>query len=150
MAMNADQLLAQAARTLREHTDTGWVALRDDVVAAAVRAFRPSAPVRGRLPGGELWVASAALVARVRSAVAAVPDAGALRITCATTSDHELDRLTVEIVVLYGTPVVPLADEVRRVAAAAVADALGLTSLPLAQVHVDVSVEDVTNDHRLL
>ena len=39
--MNGDQLLTQAARTLREHTDAGWVALRDDVVAAAVRAFRP-------------------------------------------------------------------------------------------------------------
>ena len=50
--MNGEQLLTQAARTLREHTDSGWVTLRDDVVAAAVRAFRPSAPVRGRLPGG--------------------------------------------------------------------------------------------------
>src|SRR5690349_8085167 len=100
--MNGDQLLAQAARTLREHTDSRWVALRDDVVAAAVRAFRPSAPVRGRLPGGELWVASAALVSRVRSAVADVRHAGALRITCTTTPDDELDRLTVEMVVLYG------------------------------------------------
>ena len=56
--MNGEQLLTQAARTLREHTDSGWVTLRDDVVAAAVRAFRPSAPVRGRLPGGELLVAA--------------------------------------------------------------------------------------------
>ena len=76
--MNGEQLLAQAARTLREHTDSGWVTLRDDVVAAAVRAFRPSAPVRGRLPGGELLVASAVLVSRVGSAVAEVADAGAL------------------------------------------------------------------------
>jgi hypothetical protein len=148
--MNGDQLLAHAARTLREHTDSGWVALRDDVVAAAVRAFRPSAPVRGRLPGGELRVASAALVSRVRSALAGVPDAGALRITCATTPDDDLDRLTVELVVLYGTPVLPLAEEVRRVAATAVAEALGLTSPPVDRVRVDVSVADVTDDRRLL
>lgn len=148
--MNGDQLLAQAARTLREHTDSGWVALRDDVVAAAVRAFRPSAPVRGRLPGGELWVASTALVARVRDALADLPQGGALRITCTTTPDDDLDRLTVEVVALYGTPLLPLADEVRRRAAAAVADTLGLTDPPLSRVRVDVSVGDVTADPRRL
>ena len=97
--MNGEQLLTQAARTLREHTDSGWVTLRDDVVAAAVRAFRPSAPVRGRLPGGELLVASAVLVSRVGSAVA---------------------------------------------------ETLGLTSPPVDRVRVDVSVQDVTPDPRLL
>ncbi|WP_456825699.1 hypothetical protein [Cellulomonas sp. P5_E12] len=148
--MNGDQLLAQAARTLREHTDSGWVALRDDVVAAAVRAFRPSAPVRGRLPGGELSVASTALVARVRDALADLPRAGALRITCTTTPDDDLDRLTVEVVALYGTPLLPLADEVRRRAATAVAETLGLTDPPLARVRVDVSVGDVTDDARHL
>ena len=147
--MNGDQLLAQAARTLREHTDSGWVALRDDVVAA-VRAFRPSAPVRGRLPGGELSVASTALVARVRDALADLPRAGALRITCTTTPDDDLDRLTVEVVALYGTPLLPLADEVRRRAATAVAETLGLTDPPLARVRVDVSVGDVTDDARHL
>ncbi|GEK22022.1 hypothetical protein CXY01_25420 [Cellulomonas xylanilytica] len=148
--MNGEQLLTQATRSLREHTDAGWVALRDDVVAAAVKAFRPSAPVRGRLPGGELWVASAVLVSRVRVAVAGVPDAAALRITCTTTADDELDRLTVELVALYGTPLVPLAAEVRRAAAATVARTLGLADPPLDRVRVDVSVQDVTPDARLL
>jgi hypothetical protein len=150
MAMNGEQLLDQAARTLREHTDAGWVALRDDVVAAAVRAFRPSAPVRGRLPDGELWVASAALVSLVRTAVSQVADAGALRITCTTTPDDELDRVTVEVVALYGSPLVPLAGRVRAVAAAAVAEALGLTAPPVDRVVVDVSVADVTPEPRRL
>ena len=148
--MNGDQLLAQAARTLREHTDSGWVALRDDVVAAAVRAFRPSAPVRGVLPDGALLVASTVLVSRVHTALATVADAGVLRITCTTTAEDELDRLTVELVALYGTPLVPLADEVRRLAAAAVAETLGLSSPPVDRVRVDVSVRDVTPDARLL
>ena len=148
--MNGEQLLTQAARTLREHTDSGWVTLRDDVVAAAVRAFRPSAPVRGRLPGGELLVASAVLVSRVGSAVAEVADAGALRITCTTTADDELDRLTVELVALFGTPLVPLADEVRGLAATAVAETLGLARPPVDRVRVDVSVQDVTRDRRQL
>jgi hypothetical protein len=148
--MNGQQLLTQAARTLREHTDSGWVALRDDVVATAVRAFRPSAPVRGWLPDGELLVASTVVVDQVRRALAAVADAGVLRITCLTTADNALDRLTVELTVLYGTPLVPLADEVRRIAAVAVAETLGLVRPPVDRVRVDVSVGDVTADARLL
>ena len=148
--MNGDQLLAQAAATLREHTDSGWVALRDDVVTAAVRAFRPSAPVRGHLPGGALYVSSSVLVSRVRSAVAQVADAGALQITCTTTVDDELDRLTVVLVALYGTPLVPLAEQVRSAAATAVAETLGLPDVPLDRVRVDVSVQDVTADPRRL
>jgi hypothetical protein len=148
--MNGEQLLTQAARTLREHTDSGWVALRDDVVAAAVWAFRPSAPVRGRLPDGELLVASTVVVNHVRTALAAVTEGGVLRITCTTTRDDELDRLTVELVALYGTPLVPLAAEVRRLAAAAVAETLGLDRPPVDRVRVDVSVRDVTPDARLL
>lgn len=143
--MNGDQRLAQAARTLREHTDSGWIALRDDVVAAAVRAFRPSAPIRGRLPHGELWVGSTALVSRVREALADLAGAGTLRITCTTTPEHELDRLTVEIVALYLTPLLPLADEIRRTAAAAIAETLGVDVPPVQRVLVDVSVQDVTD-----
>ncbi|GIG23673.1 hypothetical protein Cch01nite_43970 [Cellulomonas chitinilytica] len=148
--MNGEQILDQATRTLREHTDAGWVALRDDVVAAAVRAFRASAPVRGRLPDGELWVASAVLVAHVRTALSSIDHAGALRITCTTTPDDQLDRVTVEIVALYGTPLVPLAGRVRAVAAQAVAESLGLTTPPVDRVVVDVSVGDVTADPRRL
>jgi hypothetical protein len=148
--MNGEQLLERAARTLREHTDAGWVALRDDVVAAAARAFRPSAPIRGRLPDGELWVASAVLVSHVRAALSHVADAGALRITCATTADGDLDRVMVEIVALYGTPLVPLAERVRTVAAAAVAETLGLTEPPVDRIGVDVSIGDVTPDPRQL
>ena len=144
--MNGDQLLAEAARTLREHTDSGWIALRDDVVTAAVRAFRPSAPVRGRLSDGALLVASNVVVNQVRAAVTTVADAGVLRITCTTTADDELDRLTVELVALYGTPLVALADEVRRLAATAVADTLGLSSIPWSRVVVDISVADVAAD----
>ena len=148
--MNGQQLLTQAARTLREHTDSGWVALRDDVVATAVRAFRPSAPVRGLLADGELLVASTVVVDQVRRALAPVADVGVLRITCTTTADDALDRLTIELVALYGTPLVPLADEVRQLAAVAVAETLGLVRPPLDRIRVDVSVRDVTPDARLL
>ena len=148
--MNGDQLLAEAARTLREHTDSGWIALRDDVVTAAVRAFRPSAPVRGRLSDGALLVASNVVVNQVRAAVTTVADAGVLRITCTTTADDELDRLTVELVALYGTPLVPLARRVRLAAAQAVTEVLGLGAAPMERVAVDVSVQDVTKERREL
>jgi len=148
--MRGEQLLDRAARSLREHTDSGWVALRDDVVTAAVRAFRPSAPVRGRLPDGELRVASTALVAQVRSAVSHVTGAGALRITCTTTADDALDRVTIQLAALYGTPLVPLAARVRAAAAHAVAETLGFTTPPAEHVVVHVSVQDVTADPREL
>jgi hypothetical protein len=90
------------------------------------------------------------VVSRVRAVLDAVPDVGALRITCTTTADDELDRLTIELVALYGTPLLPMADEVRRLAAAAVAETLGLTSPPVDRVRVDVSVQDVTPERRLL
>lgn len=144
--MNAEHLLEQATRALRQHTDAGWVELRDDVVAAAVRAFRPAAPVRGRLPDGELRVASTVLVDRVRAALDGLPDAAALRISCTTGPDDELDRVVVEVVALYATPLVPLATRVRRQAADAVAATLGLVAPPTSRVHVDVSVQDVTAD----
>ncbi|GCE77589.1 hypothetical protein [Cellulomonas biazotea] len=148
--MNGEQLVDHATRLLREHTDAGWVALRDDVVALATRAFRSSAPVRGHLPGGELWVASSVVVSQVRAALARVPDAGPLRIACTTTPDGRLDRLTVEVVALYGTPLVPLAGRVRTAAAEAVAATLGLATPPDHRVAVDVSVGDVTSDPRAL
>jgi len=148
--MNGDQALAEATRTLRAHTDAGWVALRDDVVAAAVRAFRPSAPVRGRLGGGELWVTSTVLVAQVRAALDGLPDAGPLRITCTTAPDGALEGVTVEVVALYGTPLVPLAARVRERSARAVAATLGLDVPPTARVRVDVSVQDVAADPALL
>ncbi len=148
--MNGERLLTEATRALREHTDAGWVALRDDVVAAAVRAFRPSAPVRGRLPGGELWVTSTVLVGQVRAALDGLPDAAASRITCSTTPDGDLDRLTVEVVALYGTPLVPLATRIRIAAAAAVATTLGTADPPVSRIHVDVSVADVTDDPTLV
>ncbi|NKY40981.1 hypothetical protein [Cellulomonas septica] len=148
--MNGEQVLDQATRALRQHTDAGWVALRDDVVAAAVRAFRPAAPVRGRSVDGELWVASTVLVAQVRAALDGLPDAAALRITCTTAGDDTLDRLTVEVVALFGTPLVPLATRIRARAADAVAATLGLDTPPTSLVHVDVSVQDVTDDPRAL
>ena len=77
-------------------------------------------------------------------------DAGALRITCTTTADDALDRLTVEVVALYGTPLVPLATRIRARAADAVAATLGLDTPPTSRVHVDVSVQDVTDDPRTL
>lgn len=144
--MNGEQILDQATRALRQHTDAGWVALRDDVVAAAVHAFRPAAPVRGSSPDGELWVASTVLVAQVRAALDGLGDAAALRITCTTTPDDALERLTVQVVALYGTPLVPLATRIRRLAAVAVAETLGLVEPPTGRVHVDVSVQDVTDD----
>jgi len=144
--VNGERVLTEATRALRAHTDAGWVALRDDVVAAAVRAFRPAAPVRGHLPDGELRVTSTVLVAQVRAALDGLPDAAALRITCTTTPDGDLDRLTVEVVALYGTALVPLATRIRVAAADAVAATLGTAEPPLARVHVDVSVGDVTGD----
>jgi hypothetical protein len=144
--MNGESALDRAATTLRQHTDRGWVVIRDNLFARALAVFRPSAPVRARHPAGEFYVAADVLVACVREALDAVARTGAVRVHCMTDADSDLQGVTAEIVALYGTPLLPLAQEVREGVAAALAQALGLGPEQVRAVPIDVGITDVTDD----
>ncbi len=144
--MTGDSALDRGAAVLRQHTDHGWVTVRDNLFARALAVFRPSAPVRARHPAGEFYVAADVLVACVREALDAVARAGAVRVHCTTDERHDLRGVTAEIVAMYGTPLLPLAQEVRERVAAALAQALGLGPEQARAVPIDVGITDVTDD----
>jgi hypothetical protein len=140
--------VAQAAQLLRQHTDAGWTIMSANVLSRALRAFRPSDPVRGRHDRGDFFVASDVVVARIREAVDAVPQAAALKITCRTDGLLELDSVTVQIIAAYGAHLPTLADEVHEVTVATLSNLLGDLAPNGTEVHTHVHVGDVSDDPR--
>jgi hypothetical protein len=140
--------VARAAQLLRQHTDTGWTAISANILARAVRAFRPSDPVRGSHEHGDFFVASDVVVARVREATDAVPQATATKITCSTDQRHELDGVTVQIVAAYGAHLLTLAEHVHTVTVTTLTDLLGDLAPTGTAIHTHVHVGDVSNDPR--
>jgi len=138
--------LARATQMLRLHTDTGWTAVSADILHRALRAFRPSAPVRGRHELGDFFVASDVVIADLRRAVDAVPDAAAVRITCGTDADHRLDGVTIQIAAAYGTHLLTLAEQVHRAATRALAAVLGELRPPHDAIRAHVHIGDITDD----
>ena len=142
-AASLDHLLDRAAATLREHTDEGWVRARDSLVARVLSAVRPSSPVRGRHAHGSYFVATAVLSGAVRRALEPHTRARLLRLTFDTTADHTLTAVTAQVSAQFDEPLVPLADEVRRIIADRLRACLGTPDLPEAIVRVDLVVADV-------
>ncbi|TNM67904.1 Asp23/Gls24 family envelope stress response protein [Streptomyces sp. NP160] len=151
-ALGAERLAAATA-AMRQHTDHGWEQVRGEVVAAAMRAFRPSTPVRAVHGAGSFTVASERVVAQVRRALDPLPDASADAVRLATGEDDRLERVTVSVVAAYGSPLLGVADEVRRRTAAALEALLGVEALGSAAeavVEVDVHIGGVEVDPRRL
>ncbi|WP_369054250.1 hypothetical protein [Kineococcus terrestris] len=147
-ALPGEDVLAAAARSLRVHTPAGWTTARAGVLERARRAFRPSAPVRGRHELGEFVVAADVVVLRLRQAVDALPDTAARRITCATDATDALDGVTVEVAVLFGAHLPTAARTVRAVVVRRLEELLGELSPVPDAVDVHVHVGDVVADVR--
>jgi hypothetical protein len=143
-----DDILGQATRLLRQHTDAGWTAISADILTRAVRAFRPSEPVRGRHQLGDFFVASDVIVDRLRQAVDAVPNAAAARITCTTGDRQQLVEVTIQIVAAYGAHLLTLAGHVHDAAARRLAEELGEFAPMSDAIHTHVHIGDVTDDPR--
>ncbi|PRY15366.1 hypothetical protein [Kineococcus rhizosphaerae] len=141
---------SRAAQLLRLHTDAGWVAMRENVLARALRTFRPSAPVRGRHELGDFFVSSAVVVDQLRRAVEAVPFAAPDTITCVTGDGEELREVTIEIVAGYGRPLLRLAGQVHTAAHACLRQLLGALAPAGERVHSHVHIGHITADPRLL
>jgi hypothetical protein len=140
--------LAQATQLLRQHTDAGWTAISADILNRALRAFRPSDPVRGRHALGDFFIASDVVVARLRQAVDAVPHAAATRITYSTNDRQELDAVTIQIVAAYGAHLLTLAGHIHTTAAHTLTALLGALAPSNADIHTHVHIGDITDDPR--
>jgi hypothetical protein len=143
-----DDILGQATQLLRQHTDAGWTAISADILTRALRAFRPSEPVRGRHQLGDFFVASDVIVDRLRQAVDTVPNAAAARITCTTGDRQQLVEVTIQIVAAYGNHLLNLAGHVHNAAARRLAEELGEFAPTADAIHTHVHIGDVTDDPR--
>lgn len=140
--------LLQATRLLRQHTDAGWTAISADILHHALRAFRPSDPVRGRHDLGDFFVARDVIVARLHQAVDAIPHAAATRITCSTNDHQQLDAVTIQIIAAYGTHLLTLAEHIHTTAARTLTDILGDLAPSATAIRTHVHIGDITDDPR--
>ncbi|NAZ75287.1 hypothetical protein GTQ99_07595 [Kineococcus sp. T13] len=143
-----EDALDLAAAALRAHTEDGWVLARPGLLERVRRAFRPSAPVLGTHELGDFRVAADVVVDGLRTAVDALPDAAADRISCSTGGDDRLESVLVEVAVAFGTPLPALAGRVRRVVVARLRELLGEAAPAEEAVQVDVHVGDVVRTLR--
>jgi hypothetical protein len=146
--LNTTDPVARAAQLLRQHTDSGWAVMSANLLSRALRAFRPSAPVRGRHDRGEFFIASEVLVARLRETVDAVPQAAATKISCSTNQNHQLDGVTIQIVAAYGAHLLTLAEYIHAATAATLTDLLGDLAPTRSAIHTHIHVADVSDDPR--
>ncbi|WP_380172646.1 hypothetical protein ACFEMC_00760 [Kineococcus sp. DHX-1] len=133
---SGDQLLAQAAEALRLHTPSGWQVFRVNLLETVRRAYRPSAPIRGRHERGEFVVSCDVLTADVREAVDRLPQAEVTAVRCVTDEQDHLELLTVETGVRYGAHVPTAAEEVRRAVVGTIRELLGEVDGVRVHVHV--------------
>ena len=148
MTTHHEDVLGQATRLLRQHTDAGWTAISGDILDRAMRAFRPSEPVRGRHRHGDFFVASDVLVTRLRQAVDTIPYGAATRITCVTDDHQQLIDVTIQITAAYGTHLITLAAEFHETAARTLASELGDLAPDTNAIHTHVHIADITDDPR--
>ena len=147
---SGDDALVQATQLLRQHTDAGWTAISADILHRALRAVRPSAPVRGRHDLGDFFIAGDVVVARLRQAIDAVPNAAASRITCTTGDHQQLTTVTIQIVAAYGTHLITLARKVRAAATRSLTNELGELAPAHDAIHTHVHIGDVTDPRDVL
>ncbi|WP_146197154.1 hypothetical protein [Serinibacter arcticus] len=137
-----DEILASAARELRQSSDAGWVRAKDGIAARLLAALRPSQPVLATHGEGTFTVASTVLVAKVDLALAAVPRARVLRIGVETDDDQRLTGLALALSVQFPHPITEQAEAAREAALTAVHETTGIRLEP-ERISVDVMVADV-------
>ncbi|QOR70916.1 hypothetical protein IM660_00925 [Ruania alkalisoli] len=138
-------LLARAAGELRQLTDDGWVRAEQSVLDRVARALRSARPVRGRHEGGDFFLSSTVLSARVGTRVDSIPGVRASSVRIITDDVDHLEAVTLAVSVAYGQTIADVGSRARGEAAAAASEALGV-QVRTDQVTVDVLVEDVFVD----
>ena len=138
--------LDQAAAAARRRLDRRWVEVSDQIVSTVLAARRRTRPLRAKGTTGTVFVSDQVVVAGLRSAVdGAVQGSAVSRVDLEVRGD-ELSGVVVQLVAQYGTPLIPLADEVRALAERRLATLLGPVEAPVTVSAMHVHFSDVTVD----
>lgn len=142
--------LARATLLLRQHTDSGWRAIEDTILARTRTLFRPSAPVLARHEFGNFYVSADVVVSELRQVVDAVPRAAAQDITCSVGDGDVLEQVTVHLIVAYGASLLQVAGHVHDAALRCLRELLGELAPRSVDVRTHVHVGDVSDDPRIV
>ena len=137
--------IAMAAQALNEHADQRWVEVAPRILTSALRATRRSLPVRARAPGGTVYVSEQVITAYLRDALDGLtPGTAVAGIRIAIAGRDTFTGVLIELIVQYGTAILPAADRIRAQAAIVLLELLGpaATAIEVQTSHIHVS--DVT------
>lgn len=136
--------LEVATAQLRAQPPTLPVEVADRAFQRALATPRPTGYVRAAAPHDFLTVSTVALTEMLRRALdEGLPHAATMRVRCLTSRHHELEQLTVELVVQYGHDIRESAARARTLIDAVLVETLGDVRSPAVLLH-HVHVSDVT------
>ena len=140
-----EALLAEAAQSLRRHTDARWVEVSSTILSSALRATRRSRPVRAGAPGGTVHISEQVIVSYLREALDGHIPGTAIAGIHLDIADHDtFNGVLIDMIIQYGTEILPVADHTRAIAATVLEELLGplADGIYIRTSHVHVS--DVT------
>ncbi|GAA3602767.1 hypothetical protein GCM10022223_18170 [Kineosporia mesophila] len=142
---NTQTLIDLASRALTEHADQRWVEVAPRVLSTALRATRRSLPVRAHAPGGTVHVSEQVIVAYLHDALDGhTPGTAVAGIHVNIAGQDTFTGVLIELIVQYGTAILPAADRIRAQAATVLLELLGpaATAINVQTSHIHVS--DIT------
>lgn len=140
-----EAFLATAAQSLRTHEDSRWVEVSSRILSTALRATRRSRTVLAQAPGGPVHISEHVIITYLRDALdGPVAGTAVAAIHLDITGRDVFSGVLIELIVQYGTPILPVADLIHARATAVLLDLLGpaATAIHVRTSHVHVS--DVT------
>ncbi len=138
-----------AAAQLAAHVDVRWVEVADLVLNRALLAPRRSLPVQAQGRFGPVKVSEHVLRTYVRAAIADVPAASPVTIIATVDKQDHCTGLTIGIIVQYGQPVLPIADEIRDRTERVLREVLGpvIPAVTVRDMHVHVQEVTTSDPH---
>lgn len=143
---STDPGLEAGAQALRHHADARWVEVSDRVRSRALQSTRRSLAVRAQAPGGPVRLSEQVLISYLRDALANVPGSRVQDITISTEGVDTYVGLGLYISARYGSPLLPIADTLRTLAASRLGELLGTVAPPVTVSTMHVHVEQIYAD----
>jgi len=137
--------LKAASAALRAQADQRWVEISDRVLAKAMTATRRSHPIRAQASSGAIQISEQALISYLRAAIdATVPGTALAHISLQVRGRDKLSEVIIQLIAQYGTPLLPIADEVRTRAIQCLHQILGPSATPVTVTHLHIHFCDVS------